>query len=48
MGTRVKRTNGRDGAEEHLERALETEDSTEKDFHLRQALQLLEVSDTDA
>lgn len=37
----------RDGAVEHLEEALETEDSDETDFHLRQALQMLTVDSTD-
>ena len=46
MGTRTKRTNVRNGAEKHLGRALEIEDSAEKDFHLRQALQYLEVAVT--
>lgn len=34
----------RDGAVEHLEAALEAKDANEKDFHLRQALQLLGVA----
>lgn len=30
---------------EQLERALEAEDADDKDFHVRQALQFLEVDD---
>lgn len=43
MGTRTKQTNARNAAVEHLEKAVKAEDSSEKDFHLRQALQLLDV-----
>lgn len=48
MGTRTKNGRARTGAVEHLESALETEDPTEKDFHLKQALQLLDVESPDA
>ncbi|WP_435175075.1 hypothetical protein [Halorussus sp. AFM4] len=44
MGTRTKRAEARNGAVEHLERALATEDLSEKDFHMKQALQLLDVA----
>lgn len=33
---------------EHLEDAIDADDSTEKDFHAKQALQLLTVADADA
>lgn len=36
-----------DGAVKHLEKALELEDPTEKEFHVKQALQLLNVAHTD-
>lgn len=48
MGTGTKRTDVRDGAVEHLEKALKSEDPTEKNFHLKQALQLLDVAPSDA
>ena len=48
MGTRSKRGRARRGAVEHLENALETDNLTEKDFHLKQALQLLDVETPDA
>jgi hypothetical protein len=35
----------RDDVVEQLRRALEAEDASDKDFHVRQALQLLEVDD---
>jgi hypothetical protein len=35
----------RDDIVEQLRRALEAEDASDKDFHVRQALQLLEVDD---
>lgn len=47
MGSRTKQPNGREDAVEHLEKALATEDSAEKDFHVRQALQLLDVATID-
>lgn len=45
MGAVDERQTVREGAVEHLEDALESEDSNEKDFHLKQALQLLRVAD---
>lgn len=48
MGTCIKQTKARNGAVDHLEKAVEAEDSSEKDFHLRQALQLLDVGSTNA
>ena len=48
MGTRTKHRQARRGAVEHLEDALETDNLTEKDFHLKQALQLLGVAHPDA
>lgn len=47
MEGRTKRATARDGAVEHLEQALEAKDPDETDFHLRQALQMLDVADTD-
>ena len=34
-----------DDVVEQLRRAIETEDESDKDFHVRQALQFLEVDD---
>ncbi|NHN59434.1 MULTISPECIES: hypothetical protein [Halorussus] len=48
MGTRTKHARARTGAVEHLESALETDDPTEKNFHLKQALQLLDVASREA
>lgn len=47
MGSRTKQPDEREDAVKHLEEALATEDSSEKDFHVRHALQLLDVATTD-
>lgn len=46
MEGRTKQATARDGAVEHLEQALEVEDPDETEFHLRQALQMLDVAST--
>lgn len=38
-------SDGIDDVVEQLQQALEAEDASDKDFHVRQALQLLEVDD---
>lgn len=48
MTAGTKRINARDGAVEHLEQALNADDADQTDFHLRQALQLLDVAPTDS
>lgn len=45
MGATIEPTTAKTGAVRHLERALTTDDAAEKDFHLKQALQLLDVAD---
>lgn len=42
------RTPAENGAVQHLREALAEEGSVEKDFHVRQALQLLDVTATPA
>ena len=44
MGASTQRTTEQKGAVRHLEEALTTDDATEKDFHLKQALQLLDLA----
>lgn len=39
-------TNGRSGAVQHLRQALETEEDAEKDYHVKEALQLLDAEET--
>lgn len=48
VGMSAKPQDVENGAVEQLEDALEAEDPVEKDFHVRQALQLLGVASTDA
>lgn len=45
MGATTQRTTVRNGAVRHLEEALTADDAAEKDFHLKQALQLLDLTD---
>ena len=47
MGASTERTSVRNGAVRHLRDALAAEDATEKDFHLKQAIQLLDLDATD-
>ena len=44
MGETMEISTEHDGAVHHLTRALETDDADEKQFHVRQALQLLGVA----
>ena len=39
-------TNGRTGAVQHLRQALETDEISEKDYHIKEALQLLDAEET--
>lgn len=48
MGERNHRVSVRTGATHHLEDALEVADPTEKDFHVKQALQLLGIQTNDS
>lgn len=48
MGAKSHRSDVKREAVRHLEDALDADDSTEKDFHAKQALQLLTVADADA
>jgi hypothetical protein len=43
MGTCAKEPQTQDGVVEYLEQALETDHVTEKDFHLKQAPQLMRI-----
>ena len=47
MGERNYQRPVREGASQHLEDALEREDPSEKDFHVKQALQLLGIRTAD-
>lgn len=44
MEGRTKRRTAQKGAVGHLEQALEAEESDETEFHVRQALQMLDVA----
>lgn len=48
MGTRIEQATMRKEAIKHLQSALEDEDDDEKDFHIRQALQHLDLQNTTA
>lgn len=48
MGHRAIQRDMQEGAVEQVEKALQAESASEKDFHLRQALQLLDVTESDA
>jgi hypothetical protein len=39
-------SNGRAGAVQHLRDALEVDDTSEKDYHIKEALQLLDAEET--
>ena len=43
MGATTQQTTAEKGAVRHLEKALMADDATEKNFHLKQALQLLDL-----
>lgn len=39
-------SNGRSGAVQHLRKALESGEVSEKDYHVKEALQLLDAEET--
>lgn len=39
-------SDGRDGAVQHLRQALEADEASEKDYHVKQAVQLLDAEKT--
>lgn len=47
MGEESQQTNVRNGVVQHLEDAFDTNDWSRKDFHIKQALQLLDFASVD-
>ena len=46
MGESTEQMSAREGAVQHLQNAVTTESTAEKNYHIKQALQLLDVSST--
>lgn len=46
MGESTEQLSAREGAVEHLREAVTTGSTAEKNYHIKQALQLLDVSTT--
>lgn len=48
MGESTEQMSAREGAVRHLQSAVTTESTAEKNYHIKEALQLLDVSADDA
>lgn len=44
MGESTEQMSAREGAVQHLQNAVTTESTAEKNYHIKEALQLLDVS----